>query len=166
LFDQWRTALMEDADLPAAHFDIAYSFMVMEHVANPTGFMSAVMRCLRPGGVYVFATPNRRHYFTRLASALHAIGLDEVVLRAAVGKKRVDEYHYPVQYRFNDERQINRAAKTLECLAPEFIYLEESGPIGYFPKPARFIYHALRWKRRLIQRRSALITMLCRIRKP
>ncbi len=165
LFDEWRTALMEDAGLPVGFFDIAYSFMVMEHVVDPTAFMSAVMRCLKPGGVYIFATPNRRHYFTRIASTLHRLGLDEFVLRAAVGTKKVVEYHYPVQYRFNDEKRIGRTATVLGCPTPEYVYLEERGPIGYFPKPTRFIYHALRLKRRLIQRRSSLITMICRMRK-
>lgn len=165
LFDRWLTALIENAELPANHFDVAYSFMVMEHAADPSAFMRAVMRCLKPGGVYVFATPNRRHYFTRIAATLHRLGLEERVLRATVGGSKVDEYHYPVQYLFNDERRINQAAADLNCPPPEYVYLEPQGPIGYFPKPTRFIYHALRMKRKLMRQRKSLVTMIGRIRK-
>lgn len=165
LFHRHQSALMEEADLPADSFDVAYSFMVMEHVLDPDAFLRAVHRCLKPGGVYLFATPNKRHYFTRIASALHALKLDEMVLRA-INRQSVDEYHYPVQYRFNDEKRINAAARELGFLAPEFVYLEEEGPFGYFPRPLRFIYHALAAKRRIIRQPKSLLTMMCRLTKP
>lgn len=166
LFDHFLNDLMESATLPEAHFDVAYSFMVMEHVTDPHAFMRAVMRCLKPGGVCIFATPNGRHYFTRTASLLRALKLDERVLRLAKPASEVEEYHYPVQYRFNSEGRINACAQALGCPPPEYVYLEERGPIGYFPWPTRFIYHGLRLKRKTLRNRRSLVTMLCRMRKP
>lgn len=165
LFDHYRTDLMEQADLPGDFFDVAYSFMVMEHVSDPEGFLRALRLCLKPGGVYLFATPNKRHYFTRIASTLHALKLDELVLRA-VRPGAVDAYHYPVQYRFNDERRINQCAQRAGFEPPEFVYVEEEGPIGYFPRPLRFLYHATMLKRRLVRNPRALITMIGRVRTP
>ncbi len=165
LFDHHQHALMETADLPENHFDVVYSYMVMEHVAEPDRFMAAVARCLKPGGVYLMITPNKRHYFTRTAAALHALRLDELVLRM-IHRGTVDEYHYPVQYRFNDEPRIAACAERLGLMPPEFAYTESEGPIGYFPAPFRPIYHLLALKRRVIRNPRSLISLLCRITKP
>ncbi len=164
LFTTYRNATLETAALPANHFDVAYSFMVMEHVADPEAFMRALGRCLRPGGVYIFVTPNGRHYFARTASVLRRLRLDELVLRLTVGRA-ADEYHYPVQYRFNGERRIREIARETGFDPPEFAYFEVHGPIGYFPKPLRFVYHALQAKRRFIRRPESLLTMVCQVRK-
>lgn len=165
LFDHHQFALMETADLPDDHFDVVYSYMVMEHVAEPDRFMAAVKRCLKPGGVYLMVTPNKRHYFTRTAAALHKLRLDELVLRLIQGKK-IKEYHYPVQYRFNDEARITACAESLGFLPPDFAYTEAEGPLGYFPAPFRPIYHFLAWKRTVIKQPRSLISLVCRITKP
>ncbi len=165
LFDHHQVALMEAAELPEDYFDLAYSNMVMEHVAEPDRFMAAVMRCLKPGGVYLMVTPNKRHYFTRTASTLHKLRLDELVLRLIQGRK-VEEYHYPVQYLFNDEPSIAACAKRLGFLPPEFAYIEAEGPRAYFPILFRPIYHVLAFKRTIIKQPRSLISLLCRIAKP
>ncbi len=165
LFDHHQFALMEAAELPEDYFDLAYSNMVMEHVAEPDRFMAAVMRCLKPGGVYLMVTPNKRHYFTRTASALHKLRLDELVLRLIHGRK-TEEYHYPVQYLFNDEASIAACARRLGFLPPEFAYIEAEGPRAYFPILFRPIYHVLAFKRTIIKQPRSLISLLCRITKP
>jgi SAM-dependent methyltransferase len=164
MFDEYRNASLESADLPERHFDVAYSFMVMEHLADPEAFMRIVHRALKPGGVYLFATPNGRHYFTRIASALRRLRLDEPVLQLTVGRESA-EYHYPVQYRFNRTRRIRQAAAKLGFAPPEFAFIEVRGPVEYFPKPLRFVYHGLRAKRRLKRNPESLITMLCQMTK-
>ncbi|MBT8487165.1 MAG: class I SAM-dependent methyltransferase [Phycisphaerae bacterium] len=164
LFDEYRTAVLEDADLPPDTFDVAYSSMVMEHVEDPDGFMRAVHRCLRPGGVYLFMTPNRRHYFTRIAATLHRLKLDEMVLRGVKGAS-VEEYHYPVRYKFNDEPRIDACAERLGFHPPQYVYLEAQGPKGYFPRPLRFIFHALAAKRRMIKNPRQLLGLVARIEK-
>ena len=165
LFDRHEHAMMETADLPANYFDLSYSFMVMEHVADPEQFMQAMMNCLKPGGVYLFITPNKRHYFTRIATALHALHLDEAVLRM-IKRGDVEEYHYPVQYRFNDERCIDDCARQIGFEKPEYAYVESEGPRGYFPGPLRLIYHVLSLKRKIIQHPGSLAGLICRMTKP
>ena len=157
--------MMETADLPTNSFDLSYSFMVMEHVADPGQFMQAMMNCLKPGGVYLFITPNKRHYFTRIATALHALHLDEAVLRM-IKRGAVEEYHYPVQYRFNDERCIDACARQIGFEKPEYAYVESDGPRGYFPGPLRLIYHVLSLKRKIIQHPGSLAGLICRMTKP
>lgn len=166
IFDHFKTALLEDADLPEAHFDVAYAFMVMEHVADPAAFMSAVARCLKPGGVFMFATPNARHYFTRIAKLCNALRIDEAVLRLSKGRDSVEQYHYPVVYRFNDERAIAQHAQRVGLLPPLLAYIEHEGPRGYMRGPLRPIFHALCVKRRVIKKPEALLAIFGRIAKP
>lgn len=165
LFDYHRWSLMEDADVPADHFDVVYSAMVMEHVVDPDAFMRAVHRCLKPGGVYLFLTPNARHYFTRIGSLALRLGQDERLLRLSVKKQDIESYHYPVQYRFNSEPVIDACAARLGFEQPEYAYLEAKGPIGYFPGPTKVIFHALAAKRRRVRNSKALLAMVCRMTK-
>lgn len=165
LFDRHEHAMMETAHLPTDYFDLSYSFMVMEHVTDPEQFMQAMMNCLKPGGTYLFITPNKRHYFTRTASALHALHLDEVVLRI-IKRGDTEEYHYPVQYRFNDERRIDACARRIGFEKPEYAYVESDGLQGYFPGPLGLIYDVLSLKRKIIRQPRSLVSLLCRITKP
>lgn len=164
LFDKHQHALMETAQLPENYFDVAYSYMVMEHVADPIGFLEALVQTLKPGGVYIFLTPNKRHYFTRTASLLHSLKIDEIVLRL-IKRNTVDDYHYPVQYLFNDEKRIDNAARNLEFDKPQFVYLEQHGPRGYMPGPLKIIYHLLRLKRKLLRNQKSLVGLTCRLTK-
>jgi SAM-dependent methyltransferase len=46
--------------LPAASVDIVVSFETLEHFATPTEFVREVRRVLRPDGIIVVSSPNRR----------------------------------------------------------------------------------------------------------
>jgi len=52
-----------DSPLPFedASFDVVLSFQVIEHVADEAGYLREARRVLRPGGVMVLITPDRRH---------------------------------------------------------------------------------------------------------
>lgn len=166
LFEHFQQAMMEDAELPADHFDLAYSCMVMEHVADPDAFMQAVYRVLKPGGVYYFMTPNGRHYFSRLAKLSHVLRIEEVLLPLLLGRKQVESYHYPVQYRINTTRQIDRCAARIGFEAPEYVFMEQIGPKPYFPGPLRLFFHAMRMKRMVWKNPHCLLDLICRVRKP
>lgn len=167
VFDQFQHAFLENAALPegADGFDVAYSFMVMEHVMDPMGFMRALHRCLKPGGTYLFITINGAHYFARIAGLLRALRLDEAVLRL-VRRDVVDEYHYPVAYKFNTPRAIERCAAELGFERPEYVFVEREGPSPYFPGPLRPALHALNYKRNVVRNPRSLLELICRIRKP
>lgn len=164
LVDHFQHALMETADLPEGYFDVAYSYMVMEHVADPAAFMKAMMRTLKPGGVYIFATPNAAHYFTLFAGTLKKFRVDEIMLRLLRGKSLVDEYHYPVQYRCNSPRAIERSLAGAHAKA-DYVFTECAAVRHYLPGPLRPIYWGFRLKRRLIRDPKRLITLIGRVTK-
>jgi SAM-dependent methyltransferase len=165
LLDHFQHTTLEQADLPPQSIDVAYSYFVMEHVTEPERFFKALYRCLKPGGVYLFMTPNARHYFTRMAKLTMALRLDEWVLRLLRGKS-VEEYHYPVAYQCNDERRITELCRTAGLEPPQFAYVEREGPRPYFPGPLRPIYWMLCQKRRWWRSSKLLLEMICRVVKP
>lgn len=164
-FDHFQHATLESADLPDHAFDLAYSFMVMEHVLDPEGFMRHVDRILKPGGRYLFLTVNGKHYFTRIAGTLKKLRLDEAVLRL-VRPNEVEKYHYPVAYRFNTPDAIDRCCDRLGLRRPRYVYVEREGPAPYFPGPFKVLLHALNKKRDLIRKPDALLELVGLIEKP
>jgi SAM-dependent methyltransferase len=166
IFDRFEHATMEAATLPEGHFDLAYSFMVMEHVDDPETFLRKVYMALRPGGEYVFITPNGQHYFTRIASALHSIGLDELTLKIVRRKEESREYHYPVRYKCNDPKALGRLAAELGFEAPRFAYIEGLGTAGYLPGPLRPLFWLMAWKRKIVKTPHHLVSMIVILKRP
>jgi SAM-dependent methyltransferase len=53
-----QTAMVEDAALEPASFDVAVAWHVLEHLAEPRGTLEAVRGTLRPGGRLLLELPN------------------------------------------------------------------------------------------------------------
>lgn len=118
-------------------FAVCVSNYVLEHVPDPDLHFKEVARVLRPGGIYLFRTPNTWHYVT-LASRLlpHSSHL-----HLANRLRELKDAHdpYPTVYRANSRRAILRHAQNaalrvcaLEMVEPEPSYGAAS-PVLFFP---------------------------------
>lgn len=165
IFEHFQHATAEDADLPQGHFNLVYSGMVVEHVADPDAFVEAIARCLKPGGVHLFMTVNGSHYFARLAWMMNRLGIEDAVLKLIRGRQTVEGYHYPVQYRMNTQRQIRKLASRHGFDQLTSAFVEERGPRGYLRGPLKPVLWAMNAKRRLIRDKGALLTLICRMRR-
>ena len=58
-------------------FDLVTSLEVIEHVADPAGFVAALAACLAPGGLMILSTPNRTA-LSRLALIAVGEGLGSI----------------------------------------------------------------------------------------
>ena len=163
-FDTFLHASVETAGLPDGRFDLAYSVMVMEHVVDPEAFLRSVRASLKPGGTYMFLTVNGRHYFARLALAARTLRIDETLLRLVRKHEDVERYHHPLQYRCNVPRVIDRLAFRTGFEPPQYVFVEEEGPVDYMRGPLRPALRALQWKRSVVQRPELLMTMIVRMR--
>jgi len=88
-------------------FDVVVSANVLEHVQDPDAVFKEIHRILRPGGVFVFQTPNRRHYVPLVARLTpHSVHL-WVNSRRGVD----DRDTFPTVYRANTPAIVRRLAK-------------------------------------------------------
>jgi SAM-dependent methyltransferase len=61
-----REGIFEETDFKPESFDLICCFMTLEHVQDPGALVAAAHRLLRPGGVFVGVTHNRRAWLNRL----------------------------------------------------------------------------------------------------
>jgi SAM-dependent methyltransferase len=90
-------------------FDLVTANMVVEHLREPVVEFREVARVLKPGGVFVFHTPNARGYPTLLARALPEV-IKKRVVRMVDGRP-ADEV-YPAYYRANTRRSLEALARS------------------------------------------------------
>lgn len=155
----------ESAPLAESSVDVAFSHFVMEHVDAPNAFLEKLTKILKPGGVYIFITPNGKSYFVRIARLFKKLRLDEFVLSKIKTANDIDSYHYPVVYRFNTERAI-RSISEKHGLSVEFAYYERHGARSYFPKSFQWAQRYFNKRRESSKQSDILLNLVCRITKP
>ncbi|MGZ6299741.1 MAG: class I SAM-dependent methyltransferase [Candidatus Limnocylindria bacterium] len=93
----------------AASFDLVVCVWVMEHLEDPETTLREVRRVLRPGGHFVFLTPNLRNplmWLNRLGKALPR--LQRRLVPRLYGREEADTF--PVRYRANTVRALREQA--------------------------------------------------------
>ncbi len=96
-------AIGEQLPFKDGTFDLVTANMVMEHVVDPASFLQDVFRVLRPGGHFLFVTPNR---ITPMLAVSRAIP-DGIKKRAVRFLEQRDfEDIFPTVYRMNGPKEI------------------------------------------------------------
>lgn len=65
--DEGRVSDAGEIPYPDASFDVVIADNVMEHLDHPEQVFGEIARVLRPGGKFLFKTPNRNHYMPLIA---------------------------------------------------------------------------------------------------
>jgi SAM-dependent methyltransferase len=102
---------------PDGQFDVVVAAWVIEHLDDPLGVAREVHRVLRPGGRFIFLTPNAVNPNTWLIRAVPN-RLHDPLARQLYGRQEHDTYR--VRYRMNTPRTIERILGSIgfdrECL--------------------------------------------------
>lgn len=91
----------------ATTFDLVMASWVLEHMARPEDDFQEIGRILRPGGAFVFLTPNKQHPLIRLNRLAGRLGSVQTRIVAALyGRAAVDTF--PAFYRANTALALRR----------------------------------------------------------
>lgn len=92
----------------SASFDVITCSWVLEHLRNPQAVFAEVTRVLKPGGHFLFITPNKLNYVVRLRQ-LMPNNLGRRATRAIYA--RDEDFINPTYYRANSFGAIDRLAR-------------------------------------------------------
>lgn len=115
-------------------FDLVTANMVVEHVEHAESFLSDIHRVLRPGGRFLFHTPNYLFWMTFVASLTPDAIKKPIIWRL---EQRRPEDVFPTHYTMNTPWRIERlaaragfAVEELNMVGSNRIF-ERLGPIGW-----------------------------------
>lgn len=89
-------------------FDLVTANMVVEHLENPAEQFVEVARILKPGGTFLFHTPNARGYFSLLRRLVPNVFAGRLV---SFLDGRIAADVFPVKYRANTTTRIDDLAQ-------------------------------------------------------
>lgn len=93
---------------PNASFEVVTCSWVLEHLRNPQAVFAEVTRVLKPGGHFLFITPNKLNYVVRLRQWMPN-QLGRRATRAIYA--RDEDFINPTYYRANSFRDIDRLTR-------------------------------------------------------
>ncbi len=130
--------------LPNAHFNVAISRWVNEHLTDPQLHFKEVQRVLVHGGVYIFRTVNLYHYKT-IVARLTPHWLQVPLVRWLAHMPAGEHDPHPTCYQANARRRI-LALCARTGLAPVFFRVSESYP-SYGMAPSALFHIFMRYER-------------------
>lgn len=106
MLDEGRIANADGIPYESDRFDVVFSDNVLEHLDKPLEVFREVVRVLKPGGVFLFKTPNKWHYMPTIAR-LTPHRFHQYVNRWR-GRAEVDVF--PTRYRANTLGAVSHLA--------------------------------------------------------
>lgn len=108
MLDEGKVADGAHIPYPDETFDVAFADNVCEHLPDPLSVFADVKRVLKPGGIFLFKTPNKWHYMPLIAR-LTPHRFHQFVNRLR-GRAEIDTF--PTRYRANSRGAVLRLART------------------------------------------------------
>ncbi len=107
MLDEGRLADAGHIPYPDQAFDVVFADNVVEHLADPLAVFREVHRVLKPGGVFLFKTPNKTHYVPTIAR-LTPHPFHQFINRL---RGRAESDTFPTLYRANTLADVQRIGR-------------------------------------------------------
>ena len=120
-------------------FDLVISRSVLEHIEKPTKVCEEIYRVLKPGGQYIFLTPNLFDYNTILSKIIPN-RLHSKIVRVVEGRDEKDTF--PTYYRLNSEKRIKEIVRQVGFKSYRLEYLGQY-PSYFLFNPVLFLTGSL-----------------------
>jgi ubiquinone/menaquinone biosynthesis C-methylase UbiE len=128
-------------------FDLVTANMVVEHLDVPETQFREIARVLKPGGIFIFHTPNRKGYSTAIARMIPE-GAKKKIIRLVQARKEEDVFK--TFYRANSPEEIARVAETTGFKVNKLKMIVSSAQLAVFPP---LVVFELMWIRLLMTSR-------------
>ena len=116
----------------AGSFDVVFASWVLEHMAEPALDFREIGRALRPGGAFVFITPNKRHPLISLNRFSGRIGsVQDRLVGRLYGREAVDTF--PAYYLANSRKQIEALAGEAGMEVAELLAVPDPTYLAFRP---------------------------------
>ena len=135
----------EQSEIESNSVDVAYSVMVLEHVAQPQSFFEQLHRVLRPGGVFWGFTMDRRHYFSWVSDLTERLRVKTLILNMLHGRRGESRYeNYETYYRVNSPNQVSREVRAFRFSKFDWMSMGRVGQLDYYvPSLMRPLSHTM-----------------------
>ncbi len=120
MLDEGRIANANSIPYDSAYFDVVFADNVVEHLPDPVTVFCEIQRVLKPGGVFIFKTPNKWHYMPTIAR-ITPYSFHQWVNRKR-GRAEIDTF--PTQYLANTMVTVKRHATTAGLLVEKIKLIE------------------------------------------
>ncbi len=103
---------LENLPFPDNTFDCVLSLWVFEHLENPQKVLDEIHRVLKPGGLLMFATPNKDYFLLKISSLINNSKIINNIVDSFYGRKPEDVF--PTFYRANRLDDLKLLAKNYD----------------------------------------------------
>lgn len=140
-------------------FDAATANMVVEHLDNPRVQFAEVNRTLKPGGIFIFHTPNEHGYFSMIRKAVPK-GIVKKMAKALDGRDCEDVFE--VHYQANNREKIERLAEETNFTVEKIKYVSSDAVTALVPPlaVAELLWIKVLMSKKLGRFRTNLIVIL------
>ena len=120
-------------------FDIIFCSWLLEHLEFPELDLAEIGRVLKPGGVFIFITPNKRHPLAWLNQALGRFSkIQDRLVERLYGRAAADTF--PTWYRMNSQAQLENHLSKISNGESFEIKIDQ---IYFIPDPTYLAFHPL-----------------------